>query len=133
MAKFGLSKEERIKREKDFRLVYSVGKIVYSEDQKLKANFYFQKDSGQANIKIAAAVSKKAGNAVWRNRVKRLLRESYRLNKEIMADNCVNQKVCLKVIFSPNYLNQRKQKKLKLDDIMPAVIDIMKKINGRLL
>ncbi|HEX2869022.1 MAG TPA: ribonuclease P protein component [Ignavibacteriales bacterium] len=132
MKKFGLSKSERIKKETDFRQVYSVGKVIYSDDQKLKVSYFPEKNSEQAGIKIAAAVSKKAGNAVWRNRVKRLLRESYRLNKEILTANCSEKAICLKIIFSPNNLNQKKQKKLRLDDIRPAVIDLMNKINSRL-
>ncbi|MCU7503474.1 MAG: ribonuclease P protein component [Ignavibacteria bacterium] len=132
MAKFGLSKDERIKNKRDFRQVYSVGKIIYSDDQKLKVSYFPEKNSEQAGIKIAAAVSKKAGNAVWRNRVKRLLRESFRLKKEILLANCIAKSICLKIIFSPNNLNQKKQKKLKLDDIMPAVIDLMNKLNSRL-
>ncbi|MGE5430052.1 MAG: ribonuclease P protein component [Syntrophomonadaceae bacterium] len=132
MAKFGLSKDERIKKEKDFKQVYSVGKVIYSDDQKLKVSYFPEKNSVQAGIKIAAAVSKKAGNAVWRNRVKRLLRESYRLKKEILLANCIEKSICLKIIFSPNSLNQKKQHKLKLDDIMPAVIDLMNKLNSRL-
>jgi ribonuclease P protein component len=132
LAKFGLSKDERIKNKRDFRQVYSVGKIIYSDDQKLKVSYFPEKNSEQAGIKIAAAVSKKAGNAVWRNRVKRLLRESFRLKKEILLANCIAKSICLKIIFSPNNLNQKKQKKLKLDDIMPAVIDLMNKLNSRL-
>jgi ribonuclease P protein component len=132
LAKFGLSKDERIKKEKDFRQVYSVGKVIYSDDQKLKVSYFPEKNSEQPGIKIAAAVSKKAGNAVWRNRVKRLLRESYRFNKEILTANCIEKSICLKIIFSPNNLNQKRQKKLKLGDIMPAVIDLLNKINSRL-
>lgn len=132
MKKFGLSRVERIKKETDFRQVYSVGKVIYSDDQKLKVSYFPERNSEQAGIKIAAAVSKKAGNAVWRNRVKRLLRESYRLNKEILTANCSEKAICLKIIFSPNNLNQKKQKKLKLDDIRPAVVDLMNKINSRL-
>lgn len=132
MKKFGLSKDERIKSKKDFRQVYSVGKVIYSDDQRLKVSYFPERNSEQAGIKIAAAVSKKAGNAVWRNRVKRLLRVSYRLNKEILMANCVEKAICLKIIFSPNNLNQKRQKKLKLDDIMPAAVDLMNKINSRL-
>ena len=132
MTKFGLSKDERIKSEKDFKQVYSVGKVIYSDDQKLKVSYFPEQNSEQAGIKIAAAVSKKAGNAVWRNRVKRLLRESYRLKKEILMANCTEKAICLKIIFSPNNLNQKRQKKLKLEDIMPAVVDLMNKINSRL-
>ncbi|MGE5679751.1 MAG: ribonuclease P protein component [Bacillota bacterium] len=133
MRRFGLSKIERIKSEKDFRLIYSVGKTVYSDDQKLKAIYIIQKNAGQtSNVKIAAAVSKKIGNAVWRNRVKRLLRESFRLNKELIVPGCREKDLTLKIIFSPCNLSQKKNKKIKLIDIMPGLINIVLKINGSL-
>ena len=61
----------RLKREKDFNLVFNKGKrlfsscltVVYLPSKELKAGF---------------AVSKKHGGSVKRNRIKRLLRESFR-------------------------------------------------------
>lgn len=133
MKTFGLSKDERIKSEKDFRLIYETGKTVYSGDQKLKATFIkaeSPKPGGQ--IKIAAAVSKKAGNAVWRNRVKRLIRESFRLNKEILVPDCREKNLIVKIIFSPFNFSQKKNKKIKLIDIMPGLVDIIKSIGNGL-
>lgn len=140
MKRFGLSKDERIKSEKDFKLIYSVGKTVYSENQKLKSIYIVEKSAvlqsddlkKSGGVKIAAAVSKKIGNAVWRNRFKRLLRESYRLNKEFIVRSCEERNIVLKIVFSPNNLSQKKNKKIKLIDIMPGLIDILKKIGSGL-
>ena len=130
MKRFGLSSEERIKSRKDFQQIYSTGKIFFSNQKIIKALFVIEENSKLPGVKIAAAVFKKAGNAVWRNRLKRLIKESYRLNKEILLSRAQEKKLLLKIVFSPNLLNQKKDKNLKLKTIMPEVLDIMLKIKG---
>lgn len=129
MKQFGLTSLERIKRKKDFELVYSSGSTVFSGNKKLKAVYLFLKqDNPVIPVKFACAVSKKSGKAVWRNRIKRILRVSYRLNKEILNSLCLNKGKGLMVIFSPYVLNERHNRVITLNDIMPEVIDIMNKI-----
>lgn len=123
MNRFGLSKIERIKRKNDFSLIYNSGKIIYSNSRKLKAIFYFGEDESK-NVQVAFGISKKAGNAAWRNRLRRLLRESYRLNKEIMKD-CDSK---LLVVFSPNTLNKKKNPKLFLRDVESDMIELLEKL-----
>lgn len=132
MKHFGLSSKERIKRKKDFEKIYTSGKSVISEDKKFKALYFFEKENDKPGVKIAAAVYKKSGNAVWRNRVKRLIKESYRLNKEILIDVSNEKKIILEVIFSPNFLSQKKNKMLFYKDVEPGIIDIMIKIKSAL-
>ena len=130
MKRFGLSSEERIKSRKDFQKIYSSGKIFFSNQKIIKALFIIEENSKLPGVKIAAAVFKKAGNAVWRNRLKRLIKESYRLNKEILLSSAQEKKLLLKIVFSPNLLYQKKNKNLKLKIIMPEVVDIMLKIKS---
>ena len=130
MKRFGLSSEERIKSRKDFQQIYSSGKIFFSNQKIIKALFIIEENSKLPGVKIAAAVFKKAGNAVWRNRLKRLIKESYRLNKEILLSSAQEKKLLLKIVFSPNLLYQKKNKNLKLKIIMPEVVDIMLKIKS---
>ena len=61
----------RLKKEKDFNLVFNKGKRLYSSTITL---VYVQSQE----IKAGYAVSKKHGGSVKRNRIKRLLRESFR-------------------------------------------------------
>jgi ribonuclease P protein component len=61
----------RLKKEKDFNLVFNKGKRLYSKN--LTVIYYTAKE-----IKAGFAVSKKHGTSVKRNRIKRLLRESFR-------------------------------------------------------
>jgi len=131
LKKFGLSSIERIKRKKDFELVYSSGNTVISQKKVLKAVYlFFGNENSVIPVRFACAVSKRSGKAVWRNRVKRILRESYRLNKEILAGFCLNNNLNLMVVFSPYILNEKMNRIVSLHEIMPEVIDIMNKIKA---
>ena len=132
MKPYGLTAGERIKSKRDFENIFKSGNTIYSPDNKLKAIYIFQKNSKKCGIKIATAVFKKSGNAVWRNRVKRLLRVSYRLNKQFLAETCLNKNILLKVVFSLNTINQNNTRTVKLNDIQSAVADIISKINKTL-
>ena len=61
----------RLKKEKDFNLVFSKGKRLFSSSLTV---VYFP----SSELKAGFAVSKKHGGSVKRNRIKRLLRESFR-------------------------------------------------------
>lgn len=132
MKQFGLSFKEKIKSKKEFDLVYSKGEVIFSSSLKLKAAFFVDRNPGTPGIKTAFAISKKSGNAVWRNRFKRLLRESFRLNKIELASQCTERNIKLFLVFSSNTLNQEANKKILLKDIMPDVLDLMDKLRRKL-
>ncbi len=132
MKRFGLSSKERIKSKKDFELIYSEGEILFSSSNKLKAAILIRNEKKEAVLKAAFAVSRKNGNAVWRNRVKRLLRESFRINKEMLRTEIDLQKKFLLIVFSPNSINQMNYKKIFLKDIMNDVIDLLNQIKAKL-
>ncbi len=127
MKRFGLSKHERIKRKNEFSRVYESGKIIYSNSRKLKAIFYLGKSESK-NVKVAFGISKRAGNAVWRNRLRRLLKESYRLNKGILSD-CNRS---LWIVFSPNIFNKKENPKLFLRDVKLDMIDLLQKLRDNI-
>jgi len=128
--RFGLSKSERIKTKNEISLLFNSGKRIYSNSRKLKAIFYFDKEKA-GTIKIVPAVYKRAGNAVWRNRMKRLIRESYRLNKEILTSVIDNRTLLL--MISPNSINKKKYPRLFLKDIENDVIEILNTIRSYIL
>lgn len=132
MKRFGLSAVERIKSRKDFEEIFSNGKTVFSSDRKVKATYLISDKSRKTGIIISAAVFKKAGKAVWRNRVKRLIKEAYRLNKNILIETVVEKGLHIKLVFSPNTLNEKKDKKLYLSDVMPGVKEIMLKLKDKM-
>lgn len=71
-----MKSEERIKRNSHFRYIYNRGKSISNDTLVL----YILKNKKSIN-RVGISVSKKVGNSVVRNRVKRLIRESYRLNR----------------------------------------------------
>jgi len=127
---FGLSKNERIKKRNEISRVFNSGKRIYTNSRNLKAIFCFGEDDS-GTIKIVPAVHKKAGNAVWRNRVKRLLRESYRLNKNILTD--IIEERTLLLMLSPNSINKKKHPHLILSDLQDDVIELLNKIKTQIL
>ena len=74
---------ESLRKNEDFRACYRSGKSC--------ANRYlavYVLSNGQKGNRIGIAVSKKVGNSVVRHRIKRLIKESYRLHEhEIKAQS----------------------------------------------
>jgi ribonuclease P protein component len=85
LLKHTLRKPEILRGEKNFSFVFQNGKKI---EGKLLRCFYCTEITGSEKItslcRIVFAVSKNVKRAVDRNRMKRLLRESYRRNKEIL-------------------------------------------------
>jgi len=129
LKKFGLSAREKIKSRKDFEELYSKGTILFSSTKKIKAVYIIDQNPMEPGIKISVAIGHKFGNAVWRNRVKRLLRESFRLNKHIIIKKAEDFSFFIRIIFLPYSINMRKNKNIYLNDIMPDVIDVMSRIS----
>lgn len=127
MKNFSLTRNERVKKKRDFEKVYNAANVLFSSDRLIKVHFICSENS-VAVIKIAAAVSKKAGKAVWRNRVKRLIKESYRLNKKALLEKVLLKKIQLLLVFSPSRLSEASNKKIYLHDVSPGVVELMNKI-----
>ena len=82
MEKQIFGKHERIRKKKDFLNIYEQGIRLHSKHFTLIAC----QGKGEAS-RLGVTVSKKVGNAVQRNRVKRLLREFFRLNKSRLSSS----------------------------------------------
>lgn len=79
--RFILPREARIRRRAEFTACYDRGRRLYS------AHFLVFVLSGvepDGRTRTGTAVSRKVGNAVARNRIKRLLREFFRLHREAL-------------------------------------------------
>jgi len=80
MKPHSFGKRERIRRKKEFADIYQRGVRRHSD------NFtVIICESRVGTRRLGVTVSKKVGNAVKRNRIKRLLREFFRLNKSRLA------------------------------------------------
>lgn len=128
MKRFGLSAYERIKSKKDFESIISNGYPIFSTNNIVKAKYRLTYATSFFGVKFAVAVSKKLGNAVWRNRIKRLIREAFRYNKSMLVEKCITKKALLEIIFAPQNLNQLKNKNIVLSDIEPPVKEIIIKL-----
>ena len=69
-------KEERLKNSRDFKRVYSKGRRI-----RTKNFIVYALPNGLGLPRLGLAVSAKAANSPGRSRIKRLLREFFRLNK----------------------------------------------------
>ncbi|GJQ59721.1 MAG: ribonuclease P protein component [Candidatus Scalindua sp. AMX11] len=73
------SKEERLRKRNDFQKVFREGK-VFRNDQ---IAVYALLNNSEIS-RLGITVGRKFGNAVKRNRLKRIFREAYRLNKQLL-------------------------------------------------
>jgi len=119
---------DRLKSENDIETVYKRGKVIISEDRKIKAS-YLSVVKSTSLVRVATTVSSKTGNSVWRNRLKRIIRESLTQEKVFLREIVSKNKSELSIIFSPYKINQVSLQQLFLKDIKPAVTDILIKIN----
>ncbi len=76
MKKFGFPKEDRIRKNAEYRNIYQNGKKIVD-----RYFVIYYKKNQLDKVRFGLSVSKKNGNAVIRNRLKRICREVFRLNK----------------------------------------------------
>ncbi|MCP5005170.1 MAG: ribonuclease P protein component [Planctomycetes bacterium] len=73
------SRNERLRKRKEFQTVFQKGK-VFGNDQ---ITVYALLNKTEIS-RLGITVGRKFGNAVKRNRLKRIFREAYRLNKHLL-------------------------------------------------
>ena len=96
--KFTYNKQEKLKSRKLISLVFGSGKSFLQFP--VKVSYLISNDPTEATVKAGVGVSTRYfKKAVDRNRVKRLLRECYRLNKHPLLAYCTEKNIQVAVFF----------------------------------
>lgn len=127
MKLFSLSKGERIKEKKNIQLLFQNGSSVFSSKNSLKA-IYLIKDSKEPGVKIAVGVSHKSGKAVWRNRLKRIIRNAYRLNKIPLIKSARENNKQVLILFVSSGYSELRNRRLNNQEITEEVKSILGKL-----
>lgn len=90
--KYSFSKTERLTKNKEFRRIFREGKSF--SNQYLTIYIYQHPPTEGKQIRLGLVVSRKLGKAVRRNKLKRRLREIFRLHKHLLKPG-------LDIIFLP--------------------------------
>jgi ribonuclease P protein component len=114
--KFGLSRRQRIRSSRDFASIY---------DERQRAGddvlLVFAARNPDEETRMGVSVSKKHGNAIKRNRLKRLLRESFRLSQHQLPSG-------LDLVLIP-----RQKSAAGLQDYQSSLVRLVGKLARRLL
>ena len=115
---FSYPQDEKLKSKKIIDLLFTEGKSVSKYPLRL---VYLKHDFEEdVRLKIGVSVSKKHfKNAVDRNYFKRVLRESYRLNKQLLVENLDTKYCCI-------FFYQTKEK-LSYQEINQKTIQLFEK------
>jgi ribonuclease P protein component len=90
-------KNERLSLKNHLDVLFGVGQAFNSHPLRVVFKSYPVEDDGLL-IKIMVSVPKRRfKKAVIRNRIKRLIRESYRLNKELLYEKIFKSSICLHI------------------------------------
>jgi len=90
--KFGFSKAERLTKNKAFRRIFKKGKSFANNNLVI---YVYRRDLSEGKqARLGLVLSRKLGKAVKRNKLKRRLREIFRLHKHLL-------KPTLDIIFLP--------------------------------
>ena len=104
----------KIKKTKDFSLIYNKSKKMHT-----KYAIIFIKENKNNTQRFGFVASKKTGNAVQRNRIKRLFKEFVKTHKNKFRENT-------DYIFVGKSVLKEKIKNLKYKDIEKDIIKVIK-------
>jgi len=115
MGRLTFTKQQRISTRAEFQTILKDGKKVSDRFFRIAVII----NPNQSRPKLGIIVSKKVGAAVYRNRIKRVVRESFRLNQ-----NQIVSGTNLVVIAKPDSINQGYW------EIEKSLIKLLDRVNG---
>lgn len=118
---YSFSRKEKLKSKKQIAQLFEEGKALTEFPLKL---IYLESSEQPCKIQTGVTVPKKNfKSAVARNRIKRLLRESYRLNKAIVFNNTQGE-----FAFLFLYLGKEIP---TFKEVQGKIVSLLKKFNDR--
>lgn len=100
-SRYTLPKAEKLTSKNEIALLFKAGQSFFAPPFQIK--FIAVRENIHTTIHVAFAVSKrKLPLAISRNRMKRLMREAYRLNNALLKSNLLKNGTALSVIFLYN-------------------------------
>lgn len=130
--RYTLRKNEILRGRKSFSKVFSSGNKL--ADQAILC--FYQIDNSDTETNRAAvgfAVSKKIGKAVVRNRIKRLMREGYRLNKHILLDTPAPNQFVASIVLMYGKNNPVQIKNFRLEIVKQEIEHLLHKLRAIIL
>ncbi|MFB3895910.1 MAG: ribonuclease P protein component [bacterium] len=115
MGDFKFSKQQRIYRNAEYQTILKTG--MKSGDRFFRVAI--SRNPRQSNPKLGIIVSKKVGIAVIRNRIKRMVREIFRLNQ-----NTITAEANIVVIAKPDCVT------LPYQDIEKSLLTLIDRVDG---
>lgn len=106
-------KTHRLALERDFARLFAEGRVFRFAEFTLRAL-----PNGLAHARFGVSVGRRHGNAVQRNRKKRILREAFRLNKNVLT-------VSVDIVAVP----RTEWQEVTLAAVAPAFQEALRRIN----
>jgi ribonuclease P protein component len=121
--RFKFPKEEKLKSEKQIQAIFEKGSSISAYPLKL---VYLGSSNEGAKIQVAVTVPKRNfKSAVHRNRIKRLLREGYRLHKHLIFN-----KIERRYAFMFLYLGKEIPSYSEIEGLMVKILEnFLKRVN----
>ena len=119
-----LPKSHILSGRQNFEQLFSNSTLITAATVNLRFAIY---DDPAKKTLAGFIASKKLGNAVKRNRIKRLLREAYRLNQHLITDLTTEHQL------SVHFVLMAKRSDSSFDQIQNDVIKLLSKLKTQLL
>lgn len=126
---FSYNASEKLKSRKLLNRIFAEGKSINAYP--LKVLYLISETTTKQNLAGVGVSSRNFKKAVERNRIKRLLRESYRLNKNILADAVLeNQQLIVFFLFTGKDLSDATLISEKLPLLMQKIVQLIQNKNA---
>ncbi|MFH1228776.1 MAG: ribonuclease P protein component [Planctomycetota bacterium] len=130
----GFSKKQRILKNKEFMRVFKRGRSLSND---LLFVHIIPNELGYCRLGLA--IGKEVHLAVWRNRIKRLIRESFRLNKPALCGPAAGLDIIVRLRYDRKTVKDKKVpvsqrkldkkiKTLKLPEVQKSLMELLGKL-----